>query len=303
MPGKSWKGPLPQLSERELALRDELRSHVEALAGVIGPRSIYDHGKLAEAEQLIDRSFQASGLAVSTQTFEVEGVKCANVVAELTGQRLPDEIIVVGGHYDTVHESPGANDNGSGIAAILALARLLLERNTDRTIRFAAFANAERPFFRTDGMGSLVYAKACQQRSDRIKAMLCIESIGYYSDQKGSQEYPGSLRFFYPSVGNYVAFVGNLWSGRLARQANRLFRNHAQFPSVGAVLPGNLPGIGWSDHWSFWRVRYPAIMVTDTALFRYPHYHRNSDTPDQLDYDSMARVVGGLVHVIEGLAN
>ena len=151
-------------------------------------------------------------------------------------------------------------------------------------------------------MGSNVYASACRQRNDDIKAMICLESIGYFSDEKGSQEYPGPLRMCYPSKGNFIGFVGNLRSRGLVRQTVRSFRHNAHFPSHGAVLPGNVPGVGWSDHWAFWQAGYRGMMVTDTALFRYEHYHRPTDTPDKLDYDGMVRVVSGLQPVIEDLA-
>jgi Zn-dependent M28 family amino/carboxypeptidase len=132
--------------------------------------------------------------------------------------------------------------------------------------------------------------------------MLSLETIGYYSDAPNSQQYPPPFNLYYPSTGNFIGFVGNEESSRLVEQVVRAFRQHAKFPSEGSAAPSDVPGVGWSDHWSFWQAGYPALMVTDTAPFRYPHYHLSSDTPDKLDYDRMARVVDGLQAVIGDLA-
>jgi hypothetical protein len=153
-------------------------------------------------------------------------------------------------------------------------------------------------------MGSWVYAKRCRTRGDQIVGMISLETIGYFSQEPGSQKYPMlGLNALYPSSGNFVAFVGNFSSRALVRDAIGTFRKHATLPSEGAALPSNVPGVGWSDHWAFWQHGYPAIMLTDTAPFRYPHYHARTDTPDKLDYDSMARVVIGVERVIQDLAN
>jgi Zn-dependent M28 family amino/carboxypeptidase len=170
------------------------------------------------------------------------------------------------------------------------------------TVRFVAFANEEPPWFQTANMGSLVYAKACRERNDRITAMLSLETIGFYCDDAGSQDYPFPFGLCYPSKGDFVTFVGNLGSASLVREAIAIFRETTPFPSQGGALPGWIPGIGWSDHWSFWKVGYPAIMVTDTAPFRYPHYHTTRDTPEKIDYGRMARVVAGVERVVRRLA-
>jgi len=199
--------------------------------------------------------------------------------------------------------SPGANDNGSGVAGVLALARAWAKREPSRTIRFVAFVNEEPPFFQTDLMGSLVYAKHCRDRGDKIVAMFSLETMGCYSSEKGSQKYPFPFGLFYPSHGDFIAFVGNTSNGDLVRGSVKTFRAQASFPSEGGAIPGNLPGVGWSDHWAFWQAGYPAIMVTDTAPFRYPYYHTAQDTPDKVDCDQLARVVDGLSKVLEELAN
>ena len=190
-----------------------------------------------------------------------------------------------------------------GVAGLLALARAWADRKPARTVRFVAFANEEPPFFQTGQMGSLVYARRCRQRRENIVAMMSLETIGCYDAAKGSQRYPFPVGLFYPSRGDFIGFVSNTRNAPLVRRCVAAFRRHAQFPSEGGALPGGLPGIGWSDHWAFWQAGYPAVMVTDTAPFRYPHYHTPQDTPDKLDYTSLARVIAGLDKVLDELAN
>jgi len=214
----------------------------------------------------------------------------------------PRSMILIGAHYDSVFGSPGANDNGSGVAAMLALARRFARKATQHTVRFVAFVNEEPPHFLGGDMGSFVYANRCKARGDKISAMISLETIGYFSDAPHSQTYPSpGLGIFYPRVGNFIGFVSNVHSRTLLRRAVALFRKHAKIPSEGAALPSFIPGVSWSDQWSFWRSGYPGIMVTDTAPFRYPHYHSASDTPDKLDYDRFTLVVSGMEKVIEGL--
>jgi hypothetical protein len=151
-------------------------------------------------------------------------------------------------------------------------------------------------------MGSLVYAKQCRASGDGIRGAVVLESIGYFSDAPGSQPYPPPLNLFYPDKGNFVAFVGNLGSRALVHRSIASFRSRATVPSEGAAAPGFIPGVDWSDHWSFWQAGYKAVMVTCTATYRNPHYHKPTDTPDTLDYDRFARTVDGLGHVVEDLA-
>jgi len=151
-------------------------------------------------------------------------------------------------------------------------------------------------------MGSVRYARRSRERGENIVAMLSLETIGYYSDTPGSQHYPFPLSLFYPSTGNFLAFVSNLKSRSLLHDAIATFRRHARFPSDGVAAPAAIPGVDWSDHGSFWAAGYPALMVNDTAPYRYPHYHRESDTPDKVDYERLARVVTGLAVVVRTLA-
>lgn len=301
MPGKSHRGPLPPATPRQAELAGVLRRHVVELASTIGERNTFKYEALKKASDYVERELSAAG-KVARQTYQASGKACDNLEVEIRGTKLPDEIVVVGGHYDSVYGCVGANDNASGTAGVLALARSLAGTRPDRTLRFVAFVNEEPPHFRSEEMGSRVYAKRCRERDENVVAMLSLETIGYFSDAEGSQKYPPPLGLFYPSQGNFIAFVGNVGSRGLVRRCVRLFRERASFPSEGAAVPGFLPGVGWSDHESFWEHGYPGVMVTDTAPFRYPHYHLTGDTPDRIDYDRCARVVDGVEQVVRELA-
>lgn len=300
MPGKSMSA-VAELSPEEIILREELRADVQKLAGEIGERNMVRYPQLMAAADFIEISFSSAGLQPRRDTYQLNNLACHNIEAEIHG--TSSQILVVGAHYDSVFGVPGANDNGSGAAAVLALARHFAKKKPSQTLRFVAFVNEEPPYFQTPQMGSLVYASRCKARGDRISGMISLETIGYFSDAPGSQTYPSSLLgVFYPKVGNFIAFVGNVGSRRLVRRALSTFRQAARLPSEGAAVPAFIPGVSWSDHWSFCQQGYPAIMITDTAPFRYPHYHARTDTPDKLNYDRFALVVSGIENVIEDLA-
>jgi hypothetical protein len=307
MPGKNISKAAP-LSPDEVTLREELRSDVQKLAGEIGERNMWHYPQLNAAADFIENSFSRAGLRPRRDTYEIRGQACHNIETEIGG--TSPEIILIGAHYDSVFGSPGANDNGSGVAAMLALARRFANRQPERrltqtphkTLRFVAFVNEEPPYFLSGEMGSLVYARRCKERGEKISAMISLETIGYFSDAPNSQIYPSrALGAFYPKVGNFIGFVSNVHSRTLLRRAIALFREHAKIPSEGAALPWFIPGVSWSDQWSFWKNGYPGIMVTDTAPFRYPYYHSADDTPDKLDYDRFALVVSGMEKVTENL--
>ncbi len=302
MPGENYAAQFSALSQVEKATQKELERHVEALASRIGERNMWRSGAMQRAAAYIRDELEKSGLAVREEEFLVWHTTARNVEATLPGSKTPSEIVLLGAHYDTVLGSPGANDNASGVAALLEIARLLRDSQPRRTIRFVAFANEEPPFFFTSRQGSLVYARQCRRRGDKIIAMLSLETIGYYSDEAGSQRYPFPFGLFYPDRGNFIGFVGNLASRSLVRRCIATFRAAVPFPSQGVAAPAYLPGIYWSDHWAFWRQGYRALMVTDTAPFRYPYYHSLEDTADKLDYGRMARLVRGLAAVVHDLA-
>lgn len=303
MPGKSFRGPPPPLTEAQAALREELRAYVEKLGGEIGERNVFRPKELAAAADYIEATFAEAGLDVTRQTYEAAGEIVHNLIVEIPGGSRASEVVVVGAHYDSVSGGPGADDNATGTAAVLALAKRFAGEKPARTLRFVAFVNEEPPFFYTENQGSLVYARSCRDRGDDVVLMLSVESIGYYSTEPDSQKYPFPVGMCYPSQADFIGFVGRTTEGRYVRDCLATFRRHAQFPAEGAALPGWLEGIGWSDHWSFWECRYPAIMITDTTLFRTPHYHQASETPDVIDYDRMARVVDGLENLIQRLVS
>ena len=300
MPGRNVSSAA-RLSAADIALRTELAADVQTLAGEIGERNMLRYPQLNAAADFIEDSFSRAGLPPRRDIYELEGRACHNIEAEIRGVR--PEIVVIGAHYDSVFGSPGANDNGSGVAALLALARRFAGKPGGHTLRFVAFANEEPPYFQTEQMGSFVYASRCKARGDQVSAMISLETIGYFSDAPRSQTYPSlGIGAFYPTTGNFIGFVGNVRSRALLRRAIGLFRQQERLPSEGAALPSFIPGVGWSDQWAFWQQGYPAIMVTDTAPFRYPHYHAATDMPDKLDYDRFALVVSGVEKTIAELA-
>jgi Zn-dependent M28 family amino/carboxypeptidase len=283
------------------ALVTELRRDIAVLAEEIGPRHAWRPAALDRAAEHIAGELSAAGHEVRSEVYHLRGQAFRNLVVEVPGG---DEIALVGAHYDTVSGGacPGANDNGSGVAAVLALARRFAGARPGRTLRFVLFANEEPPFFLTEGMGSRVHARRARERGEHVAAMLSLETIAYYSDEPGSQRYPPMLARFYPTTGNFLAFVGNLRSRSLVREACAAFRRGSELPVESAALPSWLPGVGWSDHWSFWKEGWRAAMVTDTAPYRYPWYHADGDTLDRLDLDRMALAVKGLEAVVAQLA-
>lgn len=302
MPGSSYAGSLPPLSDQESRHRAQAERDVVALAGEIGERNQRRPDALRASANYIEGELRRAGYGVERQTYDAIGQQFDNLEVVLPGSMKPEQIVVIGAHYDSAVDCPAANDNASGVAALLALARTLAGKPQPKTIRFVAFANEEPPHFQTTTMGSLHYASRCKERGEHITAMLSLETMGFYSDEAKSQHYPFPLSLFYPEVGDFIGFVGDLSSRALVHESIASFREHARFPSEGAALPASIPGVGWSDHWSFWQHGYGAAMVTDTAPFRYPHYHSRDDTPDKVDYERLARVIAGLEHVVADLA-
>lgn len=301
MPGRSFQGPPPPLTAEEKTLKAELQRDVQQLGGEIGERNLDRYPQLLAAASYIEGELTSAGWKPRRDEFEVRGQKVWNIEAVLPG-RTPD-VVLIGAHYDSVLGAPGANDNGSGVAALLALARRTAGQPNEHSLRFVAFVNEEPGYFQTGEMGSMVYARRCRARGNRIRAMISLETIGYFSQKSGSQKYPMlGLNLLYPRTGNFIGFVGNVASRELLRDALGAFRSNADIPSAGGALPAWVRGVGWSDQWSFWQQGYPGIMVTDTAPFRYPYYHKTADTPDKLDYDSMTRVVSGLEKIVRHLA-
>jgi Zn-dependent M28 family amino/carboxypeptidase len=273
------------------------------LADRIGERNVFRPGTLAASANYIRSAFAAQGYAVREQAYEAAGQRCLNLEVERRGERWPEETLLVGAHYDSVRGSPGANDNGSGVAALLELAGFLQSHEPGRSVRLVAFVNEEPPFFYRGDMGSMLYARAARRRGDRIRLMISLETIGYYDDRPDSQHYPPLFSLFYPDRGNFIAFVANLSSRRIMRRAVAAFRSHSTFPLEHVATLGAVPGVSWSDHLAFWREGYRAFMVTDTAPYRYPYYHSAQDTPEQIDYDALAQVTAGVGAMLMELAD
>ena len=282
--------------------REFLEAHVGELAGTIGERNVFNPRALEAAAEYIERSWQQQGYDVKKQTYVAHGVESANLEVSRPGTLWPEEILLIGAHYDSVAGSPGADDNASGVAALLELSRLFATIEPEITVRFVAFVNEEPPFFYWGEMGSKVYAREARARVDRIRLMVSIESVGYYSDRAGSQRYPPLFRFFFPDQGNFLAFVSNFGSRRWLRRAVEAFEASSDLPTESVAMFASVPGIGWSDHLSFWKEGYPALMVTDTALYRTPYYHTADDTPDKLDYASLTRATEGLFATFQALS-
>ena len=295
----------------EIAGSDEvtarLKRDVSVLATEIGERNLRDPTRrraLRAAREYIAAELTAAGHTVSRQTYAVGDASVENLEIELRGADKADEIIVVGAHYDTAEHTPGANDNASGVAALLAIARHALSGiGRRRTLRLVAFCTEEPPFTRTAAMGSWVYARACRRHGDAIAGMLSLETLGYYAESHRPKHAPFPLSHASPWRADFLAVLGNLGSRELVAQVVAAFGETAKIRCVGAALPGFLPGVRSSDQWSFWKEGYPAIMLTDTAWLRYRHYHRPSDTSDKLDFPRLCKVTSSVAHALDRLAN
>jgi len=301
VPGRSHHGALPGLTPEERDLAGRLRAHVVAIASE--PHNIGHDEAVERAARHIERALEGLAYSIDRQVFSVRGSEVRNIEATREPRDTPAaDTLIVGAHYDSFEDSPGANDNATGTAAVLELARLLERWQPRQTrLRFVLFVNEEPPYFMTRDMGSLRYAEALAARKERVTAMFSLETLGCYSDAPGSQKYPFPFGLMFPDRGDFVAFVGLTHSRPLVQETMRSFRSHTSFPTVGGVAPGIIPGIGWSDHWAFGQHGFQGVMVTDTAPFRYPHYHEPTDTPDKVDTERLARVVKGMERVVRDL--
>ncbi len=295
MPSTSFSGTPPTFIPSEESLKTALTQDIQNLQS-IGPRNNQNPGSLQKTIDLLTPTFPQS------QSYTYQNQPYENRIAEIKGTEHPEQIIIIGAHYDTVPSSPGADDNGTGVATITELAKRFNNRKPARTLRFVAFANEEKPFSHTEGMGSRVYAKQVDDLNENILAMFSLEMLGYYSDRPGSQQYPIPVNGMYPDRGNFIGFISNLKSRELLKTSLLVFRQTAKISSEGISLPEAIGAIGRSDHASFWKYNYPAIMITDTANFRSTYYHTLQDTIETLDLDRLTRVVLGLEQVIAVLS-
>jgi hypothetical protein len=298
----------PVLPAADLAAK--LQAHVQTLASDIGERNWRRYAALGRARDYVAGTLASYGYAVRRESYESRGKTCENVIAELPGSdpALDNEILVVGAHYDSALGTPGADDNASGVAVLLELARELKEHPGARTIRFVAFSTEEAFIFqglsdaeRWRSMGSYHHAQRARERGEAIVGMVSLEMMGTFSDEAGSQDGPPVIRWFYPKQGNFALVVGDLRSRGLVQALKRGMAAGA-LPVRGASLPRFVPGIADSDHRSFWDAGFPAVMITDTAFYRNSHYHRAGDTGEKLDYRRMSEATAGLAEALKRLA-
>jgi Zn-dependent M28 family amino/carboxypeptidase len=277
-----------------------LRLVVTKLSREIGVRSYRDLDRLEKTVQYLSGEFATSGCTVTTQSFQYRGNTYENVIAELKGTTTPEKVLIVGAHYDTVRTTPGADDNASGVAGLLGLARLLAGKPIEKTVRFAAFPLEEPPAYRSRNMGSYHYAKGLHDRREQVEGMVCLEMIGFFCDREGSQHYPVPfMRLKFPKAGDFIGMAGNRRSKAFTVRIAGSFRKATDLRLVTLNAPAIVVGIDFSDHWSFGKFGYPAFMVTDTAFYRNPNYHAPTDLPETLDYTRMAKVVEGLQAAVE----
>jgi hypothetical protein len=306
VPGRAHRGPLPALTPDEADLARRLKTHIAAIAS--RPHNVRYYAELEKSARYIEQQLTALGYAPLAQVYRVDGRDVRNIEATIApaDPACARGSLVIGAHYDSVADAPGANDNGSGVAAAIELARLLadLRGKCEATIRLVLFVNEEPPYSHTPDMGSYRYAELLAGRGEKVIGMISLETLGCFFEQPRSQKYPFPFGLIYPHTGNFIAFVGltSYRSRKFLHAVIRSFRSHTAFPTIGGVAPAIIPGMSWSDHWSFEQFRYPALMITDTAPYRYPHYHRVTDTPDKVDAEKLARITRGLERVVRELA-
>jgi hypothetical protein len=287
-------------------IESNLRLHVDRLAGLIGPRTLAKPKTIQATIGYIEGQWNDMGYSITRETYDALGDEATNLIFEQPGNKIADEIVLLGAHYDTVALTPGADDNASAVAVLLEVSRLLQKHQGKRTVRFVAFACEEAPYFNLGAMGSQYHAQRSRSRGDKIVGMLCLEMVGYYRDDKDSQSVPPLiprlLRCFFPRRGNFLAAVGNMPSWKLCWQFRRGFkRGSKKMPLFSICLPEKIKEIRLSDNSSFWDQHYPALMLTDTSFLRNPNYHLETDTPESLDYARMTQVTLGVTGAVRHL--
>jgi hypothetical protein len=292
----SWEGvPLEAGMKRELSeIENLLRADVSYLSETIGPRNPAHYASLTQAAEWISERWRSQGYEVRAQAFPVEGKECANLEIEIPGRRIPSEIVIVSAQYDTWPESPGANNNASGMAVLLKLSDMLKDYEPDRTLRLVAFVTQEPPYDNTESMGSMRYARRSRERGEKIRVMLSMDAIGIYKQARGTQNIPFPFSLFYPDRGNFLAFIADLGTRPYVIEATRGFKKGSSFPIEAASVPKWVKGASWSDHGSFWRFGYPGIQVTDTGAFRASSHTTSDDTMEKIDFGALARITVGM---------
>jgi Zn-dependent M28 family amino/carboxypeptidase len=286
----------------DAALVARLRGHVEYLAGDLGPR-LMDQATWAPTVRYIEAQLAEAAGPVQREPYAVGGQMAENLVVDWPGTEPGRPTLIVGAHYDTVANSPGADDNASAVAALIEMARLLRDARLRRPVRWIAFANEEDPHGPSGTMGSQHHAAVCRERGEAV-TMVALEMLGFY-DATGVQQYPWPLHLargrLLPRHGDFIGMVSNLKSATFLRRFSGGFRRASDFRCVAVPLP-HTRLIRRSDHGPFWDVGYPALMVTDTSFLRNPHYHQPTDTPSTLDYAALAAVTRGLAGAVAAYA-
>lgn len=294
-PRQTRLGPLPRLTGADTVRAERLASHLRAIASE--PHNLAYPAALERVAAYIETTLASFGYTVQAQAYAVGADSVRNIEVMLAASDATNATptYVIGAHYDSPDDSPGANDNGSGVAALLEIARYLSRyRATHATLRLVFFVNEELPYGKTPDMGSWRHAKMLRERGTPVVGMMALETLGYFSERPGSQVFPWPFGHVYSDVGNFVAFVGLPGARPWVHRAVKAFRQHKAFPSIAGVAPGFLEGIDLSDHWAYAEFGFPALMVTDTAPFRNPYYHTTADRPDTVDTDSLARIASAL---------
>jgi hypothetical protein len=297
--GESFPHPDSGDNMHKQEIRRQLTRHLQYLSVELGERSIFRPANLKAAEDYLIREFESLGYPVRRQAFICQRVEVANVIA---GNVDPRGYYLLGAHFDTVAGAPGADDNASGVAVLLEVARLALETPTPKPWAFVGFTTEEPPVFFTPYMGSRVYAKQARKNRENLLGMLCLESVGYFVDEPHSQYIPLPLKFLgYSTTGNYLGLVGNRRSRPLLDGLERAFQAASTLPLATLAVPlggALIPETRLSDHANFWDEGYQAVMLTDTAFLRNPHYHTPHDTIDTLNLDAMVEVVLGVTRFV-----
>lgn len=283
--------------------KERLKAHLKALTVEIGERSVRYPGNLTRTAEYLEKFYRGIGLPVERETYKFRTEQVANIVSYLQHKNTASRNYIIGAHYDSVVGTVGADDNASAVAVQLETARelkgLFQKSDTDLKVKFVSFALEEPPAFATRHMGSRVHAKRCKKAKEKLEGMICLEMVGYTCHEPGCQKYPFPLMFMdFPKTGDYIGIVGNLRSKRLTESIYNAFGKNPNLPVVKLTVPFGgytLPAVGLSDHSSFWHHGYRAVMITDTAFYRNPHYHKPGDTMDKLDFSFMAEVVRSLV--------
>lgn len=284
---------------------ENLRADTHKLSTTFFPRDYRHPENLDQAAEWIAEEFKKSGQKVWMQEFQVGGKRYSNVIAESKAPgNLPRDSVVIGAHYDACGEYPAADDNASGVAGLLELSRLLSRIPLTSDITLVAYTLEEPPFFRTENMGSAVHAHSLVERGDRIRLMISLEMIGFFSDEVRSQTYPHPLlELFYPSIGNFIAVVGPMTRSQATRDIKAAILQATNLPAFSMNAPAWVPGIDFSDHLNYWNAGFDAVMVTDTSFFRNHAYHTPHDTYERLDYGRMSEVVTGVFSYLKNLGS